>query len=150
MGWLDELRGTLVALDSAPLIYYIEEYPAYLSIVDPFFDALNQSELAAVTSTVTLAEVLTHPLRRGDKPLAAKYRELLLSTDGLTTLPLTAAIAEEAAGLRASHGLRTPDAIQLATAVVANAAVFLTNDARLPLIATMPVLVLDKLASDLG
>ena len=29
MGWLAPLQGTLVGIDTAPLIYYIEQYPTY-------------------------------------------------------------------------------------------------------------------------
>jgi predicted nucleic acid-binding protein len=36
-----------------------------------------------------------------------------------------------AAGLRARHGLRTPDAIQIATALRHKAETFITNDERL-------------------
>ncbi|WP_225896572.1 type II toxin-antitoxin system VapC family toxin [Amazonocrinis nigriterrae] len=42
------------------------------------------------------------------------------------------AIAETAAQLRADSNLRTPDAIQIATAIRAGASFFVTNDARLP------------------
>jgi predicted nucleic acid-binding protein len=54
-------------------------------------------------------------------------------------------IADEAAQLRARHGLRTPDAIQLATAIRSGASSFLTNDSRLPILAPLNMLVLNQL-----
>lgn len=45
MGWVDTLHGKIVGLDTAPLIYYIEANPAYIHIIDPFFDALAQGSL---------------------------------------------------------------------------------------------------------
>jgi hypothetical protein len=59
MEWIADLLGQVVGLDTAPLIYFIEEHPTYLSTVDPFFEALAASQVQAVTSTVTLVEVLT-------------------------------------------------------------------------------------------
>ncbi|HEU5440882.1 MAG TPA: PIN domain-containing protein [Ktedonobacterales bacterium] len=147
MGWVDALRGTLVGIDTAPLIYYIETNPAYIQIVDPFFDALDLGELRVVTSFVTLVEVLVVPLRNSDTAVADHYRRVLLQSPGLVTLPVDATIAEEAARLRAAHNLRTPDAIQMATALVSGAQRFLTNDTRLPSLPNLQVLTLDSLKS---
>jgi predicted nucleic acid-binding protein len=90
-------------------------------------------------------EVLVHPLRRGDTKLAEQYRDILLNSRGLATILLSQDIAEEAARLRATHNIRTPDAIQIATALHEGASFFLTNDARLPSISGLKVLVLDEL-----
>ena len=144
MEWVDDWHGQIVGLDTAPLIYYLEEHPTYLPLVDPFFDALARGDLYAVTSTVTLIEVLTQPLRHGDAALAAQYRSLLLNNRGIGMRAVSVAIAEEAARLRAAYTLRTPDAVQLATALDAGASAFLTNDARLAAIPDLRVLVLDQ------
>lgn len=58
---------------------------------------------------------------------------------------LTPDIAETAAQLRASYNLRSPDSIQMATAIGEGASFFLTNDARLPSLPGLRVLVLDNL-----
>ncbi len=134
-----------MGLDTTPLIYFIEENPTYLERVSTFFEALDDGEFYAVTSMVTLIEVLVHPLRRNDAALARRYQEILLNAGGLSTLPLSREVAEGAARLRATHNLRTPDAIQMATAVNAGASFFLTNDSRLPSLANLRVLVLDEL-----
>jgi len=127
------------------LIYFIEEHPQYIHLLRPFFEALDRSEFTAVTSVVTLLEVLVQPLRRKDEGLAAQYRGILLEAEGLRTVMLSAELAEEAAWLRADHGLRTPDAIQLAAARHEGAAFFLTNDTRLPSIPGLTMLVLEEL-----
>ena len=36
MGWLDDLAGKTVGIDTSPLIFYIEENPTYKRLVDPF------------------------------------------------------------------------------------------------------------------
>ena len=146
MEWIKALRGSVVGLDTAPLIYLIEESPLYLPALRAFFAAANQGEFKVVTSVLTLTEVLVHPLRRGNPRLVDEYRRILLNASHIDTLPVSKAIAEEAARLRAVHNLRTPDAVQLATAITAGASSFLTNDARLAGLPEPKILLLSRLA----
>jgi predicted nucleic acid-binding protein len=115
MEWIEALRGTVVGLDTAPLIYFIEENSTYLPYVRPFFEAVDHGEFRVTTSVLTLTEVLVHPMRQGDHELAEQYRRILLRASQITIVPVSETIAEEAAQMRARHGLRTPDAIQIAT-----------------------------------
>ncbi|NPV08078.1 MAG: PIN domain-containing protein [Anaerolineae bacterium] len=145
MDWLEPLRGDVVGLDTSVFIYFIQRHPDYMGVVRPFFAALDRHELDAVTSVVSLIEVLVQPLRHGDQRLASEYRDILLHADGLTTLPVTSSTAEMAARLRAEWGIRTPDAIQMATALQGGATHFLTNDHRLPRTTGLSLLILDEL-----
>lgn len=145
MEWIAQLQGYVVGLDSAPLIYFIEQNPTYLEMMRLFFRTLNQGEFRAVTSVVTLPEVLVYPLRQGNTTLAQQYRDILFNAEGLTTIQVSPDIAEVAAQLRAIHNLRTPDAVQMATANCEGASFFLTNDARLPSLPGLEVLVLEEL-----
>lgn len=128
MGWLEDLDGKRVGLDTAPLIYYIEEHPDFGPVLDPFFEAVAEGRIRLVTSTVTLLEVLILPLRQKDDALASKYNDILLSSEHIATVPVTPLTAQTAAELRAASRLKTPDAIQLATAIHHKAAAFLTGD----------------------
>lgn len=148
MEWLKEFKGATIGLDTAPLIYFIEENPRYFDIVRPFFEALDRGDFTVVTSTVTLIEVLVHPLRQGKMDIAEDYREILLNSR-LLTLDISSPIAERAAALRAGHNLRTPDAIQMATALHAGATGFFTNDARLKGIPGLKVIDLNQLRGEL-
>jgi predicted nucleic acid-binding protein len=67
--------------------------------------------------------------------------------EALSTMPITAAIAEQAAKLRAEHNLHTPDAIQLATAIEAGASHILTNDVGFPKRPDLQILLLSQLMS---
>jgi predicted nucleic acid-binding protein len=71
-------------------------------------------------------------------------------TGQIDTIDLSAPIAQEAARLRATYNLRTPDAIQLATAIHAGATTFLTNDERLAVVPDLNILVLDALRPGSG
>jgi len=96
--------------------------------VRPLFEAVQSSGVRLVTSSITLVEVLVQPIRRGRLELAEQYRDVLTNTEGIQLVSLSEQIAEHAATLRAQYALRTPDAIQLATAKVSGVAVFITND----------------------
>lgn len=144
MEWINDLQGKTVGLDTAPLIYFIEENPAYIETVKLFFEAMDSGEFSVVTSTVTLLEVLVHPLRSNNTELATEYRDILLNSK-LMTLEVSSAIAEQAAQLRATYNIRTPDAIQISAALNAGATLFFTNDVRLPEIPAIQILSIDTL-----
>ncbi|MEA5619419.1 PIN domain-containing protein [Cronbergia sp. UHCC 0137] len=147
MEWLNKLQGKIVGLDTAPLIYFIEENPHYLQITDAFFTAMYRGEFSVVTSVLTISEVLVYPLRQRNTTLAQQYRDILFNSQGLTTVEVLPNIAENAAKLRADYNLRTPDAIQMATAIYGGASFLLTNDIRLPSLPGLTVLVLNQLMS---
>jgi predicted nucleic acid-binding protein len=128
MGWVEDLRGKTVGLDTAPLIYYIEDHPTYAALLAPFFEAVRSGETRLVTSTVTILEVLVQPLKHGDESLAHEYNDILLSSPHILTVPVTPATAQTAAELRVTSKLKTPDAIHLATAINHRADAFLTGD----------------------
>ena len=143
MGWVKALAGKAVALDTAPLIYYVEENSVFLEQVRPFFEALEQAEFTALTSTLTISELLVKPLQLGQTDKARIFRELL--AEYVEIVPVTYEIAELAAQLRADHNFRTPDAIQIATAINRQADTFLTNDIRLSRLKQPEILVLSDL-----
>ena len=145
MGWVEDLHGQTVGVDTSPFIYLIEEHPGYLGAVRSFFSAVDSSQIQAVTSTVTLLEVMVQPFRRDADELAHRYRAALLNATGLSCQEVSSGVAEEAAKLRATYNIRTPDAIQLATAILAGASSSLTNDSFLPSMPAIQILILDRL-----
>ena len=145
MGWVEDLHGQTVGVDTAPFVYFIEEHSTYLAALREFFEAVDEGNIQAVTSTVSLLEVLVHPYRRGEHQLAAQYRAILLNSNGLSCEVVSVEIAEDAARLRADYNFQTPDSIQLTTAIRAGASSFLTNDSYLRSIPSIQILILDQL-----
>ncbi len=147
MGQLTTLiTGKLVAFDSAPLIYYIEEHPDYLPLADQLFGAIDSGLARGMTSVLTLQEVLVKPLREKQPDLAAKYREVLTNSSNITLHPVDQSICEQAAHLRAKYNwLRTPDALQIASALKHGAQVMVTNDQRWERLTEIQVAILQKL-----
>ena len=144
---LDEALAdvTKVGIDTAPIIYLIETHPDYDGLVTEIFRRIDQGIITGFTSAITLTEVLTHPLKHGQIHLQREYRDLLLHSANFHTLPVNAEIAEQAAGLRARYGFRTPDALQVAVAKAAKCQVFLTNDKAIERVEDVNVLILDEL-----
>lgn len=135
--------GKTVFFDTAPIIYFIEKNNRYHSLVKPIISMLDSEQARGITSTITLLEVLLHPLRGGKKELADKYKSILLASNGLTTCEISHEISEYAALLRAQHGLKTPDAIQLSTSLINKSDFFLTNDPSFKRAAQVTVIIPD-------
>ena len=142
---LRDLRDRSVALDTMIFIYAFEDHPVYQEILKSFFRALEKGEMNAVTSTLTISECLVQPYRKKNFALSAQYQVLFRNFPNLSIIPLTDDIAERAAFLRAQYNLRTPDAVQLATALVSGCHAFLTNDDRFLVAEGIRILVLDQL-----
>lgn len=131
-----------IGVDTALFIYFIEEDPRFLSLVEPIFEAVAAGKREIVTSMLTLLEVLVVPYRAGNAGLAARYEDLLSNSRGIAVMDLTRHQLRTAAQLRAATGVRTPDALQLAAALAAGCTTFVTNDRRIPAIRGIRVLQL--------
>ena len=124
---------------------FIEGHSIYQPILTRLFDFNDRGGFSFVTSTVTLLEVLVKPLRDGQTAIAKQYRDILTSAKSIEIIDVTTAISEQAAFLRAKYNLRTPDAIQLATAIELGADYFLTNDSQLKSFSEINVLTVAEL-----
>ena len=132
-----------VAFDTSPLIYYIEQNPQYHEAADDLFGAIDSGVTSGMTSVLTLLEVLVQPLRSGRMDLASHYRQVLENSRGIRLLPVLAATCEVSARLRAKYDwIRTPDAIQIATALQNNAEMIVTSDDRWRRLTEIPVVIL--------
>lgn len=135
----------IVGLDSAPLIYFIEDVAPYADLLDPTFSLLEGHRLRAVTSTVSLAEIFTKPLADKNFDLVDEIKFVLRTLSGLSLIAVDEELAEAAALIRARYSIRLPDAIQIAAAIHGGATLFLTNDKRIRKIDAVEVLVLADL-----
>ena len=142
MGLIDDIGEGPVGLDTAVFIYFIEEHPDYLPLVEVIFEAIDEGRLQAVTSTVTLLETLAAPCRTANVSLAESYETILGHSRGLQMLDIDCRLTRYAAQLRAVFGLKTPDALQLAAALGSSCTAFVTNDRDLPSFETLRVLQL--------
>jgi predicted nucleic acid-binding protein len=117
--------GALVLIDTAPIVYILDKHPKFAPRFRPLFDRQAAGEILFAVTTMTIAEVLSGPLRSGEEALAKRYRAVLESWQ---VIDLTAEIAESAARFRAGSRLRLPDAIQVASAIAVDADALVTHD----------------------
>jgi predicted nucleic acid-binding protein len=115
----------LLLMDSAPIIYFLEGHRKFAPHFKPLFAAHAVGRLRFAVTTITIAEVLTGPLRAGNDALARRYRAILESWQAVA---LDVDIAESAARLRASLRLKLADAVQAASALAINAAALVMHD----------------------
>ena len=93
------------------------------------------------TSRLTRLECRTKPLQANDLATLSSY-ELFFSGMELKVVELDPMVVEVATEVRARYGLRTPDALHLASAVAARSTLFLTGDQSFTKCREIPVEIL--------
>ncbi len=144
MGLIEDLGRGPVALDTVVFIYFIEEHPRYLDLVRQIFEGVAARRFPAVTSALTLLEVLVRPYRAGNAALAGRYEALLTRSRGLQLIDLSRVQLQAAAQVRAAYAVRTPAALQLAAALASRSTAFVTNDRQIPAIPGLTTILLDR------
>ena len=141
---MSALGGGAVGIDTAIVIYFIEEHPKFLPMILPLFREADQGKRDLVSSALTLLEVLVVPYRAGNRTLADRYEALLTRSRGIRLIDTTRDQLKAAAQLRAATGVRVPDALQLVAALGSGCTAFVTNDRRLPAIPGLRIVQLDE------
>ncbi len=120
--------GAKIYLDTNIFIYLVEGHPTYAQPLLELFTLLEQSAVEAVTSELSIAEVLVKPIRDHKPLLVDIYKKLLAPESKIRTLPIDRATLFQTADNRARYGGRAFDCIHVATAMVARCTCFMTND----------------------
>lgn len=141
MGQLSLPESGLIYVDTGVVIYSIEKFPSYFSLLEPLWQQLQAGSVQVVTSEITSLEALVMPIRQSDTQMMRRYERFLLSSE-ITVIPVSQTILMAAANLRAQTHLKTPDAIHAATALDLGCTMFLTNDSGLRKTPELPIVVL--------
>lgn len=128
---VDLPRGSIAALDTVALVYFLERHPVHHRTASRILKRIEQGVISGVISSLVFAELLVPVYRAGDTSRAGSVLRLLTSFPNLKVFDITPQISAEAARLRAQYGLRTPDAIHAATALATGADLLVTNDTDL-------------------
>lgn len=132
-----------VGLDTSLFIYYFEKNPKYVNLCREVFEVFEIGKAGAITSMVTLLEVLVRPLAEKRQDLVSEYIDRLTTLPNLLLCQIDKEIAVKAAAIRAEHKIKTPDAIQIGAAIVNGARLFLANDAIFRRVKEIEVVILD-------
>ena len=144
MGVMPLPAAGIVYIDTVTLIYTVERYPAYWPLLEPMWQAAGTGAFEIVSSELILMEAVVGPLKTGNTVLEKSFEQAVLGTQ-MRLVPISHAILREAARLRATTRLKTPDALHAATARLAGCALFVTNDVGFRGIAGLPLVVLNDL-----
>jgi len=120
----------IVYLDANCVIYFVESNPVWGPRITARVAVLRAASDELAVSDLTRTECLVGPLRSGDSIIVASY-QAFFSDPAIHVLPLSAAICERAAHVRAAYRFKVPDALHLAAAIEQGCGLFLTNDAQL-------------------
>lgn len=148
---MEELTAILaqqqrIALDTKIFIYHFESHPRFGPVAATIFQTV-EAGLGAVTSMITLMEVLILPKRMGLIELYDRHLFTLLRFPHLELLPVDRALAEQAAQLRATYPtLRALDALNLGAGLLRGATLYVTNDERARQVREVPVCYLGAFA----
>ena len=123
------LQGHRAYLDSNTIIYALEGHSQYTNLKAGLLDPLDAGLFTAVTSEITLVETIIGPRKVGDANAEAEFRAFLTPSSNLRVEPVTLAVLEKVIDLRAKFGLKIPDAIHIATGILAGCTLFVTRDA---------------------
>jgi predicted nucleic acid-binding protein len=121
----------LIGLDTSIFIYHLEANPQYLPLTQQILNRVEAGQYGGVVSTVTLMELTVHPWRINRADVARQYEVLLVNFPNLQVIDVSREIARQAAQLRAKYNVRPADAIQVATAMVSQATLWVSNDKKL-------------------
>ena len=147
MGKVRELRRAIsdhksLLLDTMIFSYHLSNHPRYVSLAAAILEAVESGDVMGLTTTVTLAELLTVPAKSNNRQAMQEYELYLTHFPNLRMIPLDTNLARETAIVRAATGLRMPDAVQIAAARISGADGIVTNDQRWTKLVVQPPLVL--------
>ena len=122
--------GRRLYLDSNVLILAVESGNAWTRMLFELFSAIDAEAVHAVTSEVSLAEVLAKPMAVQASDLVDQYEALLSEAGNMEVVQVRRDILRSAARLQGQLGIKLVDAIHAATAVASTCDIFVSNLGR--------------------
>lgn len=132
----------LFCLDTSLFIYFFEQNPKFYKQAEIYFRKLEKGSVLGITTILTLTEILSY------KNLVVPENKVIIEffdIPNLTVIEVNKPIAIEAARIRREYKFKLADSIQLATADVAKAKAFITNDNRLKSYKGLKVILLSEI-----
>jgi len=119
-----------ISLDTNAFIYFFED-PSVALKLKPIFQQAVNGKVQIIVPTILWTEILCIPFRENHKQLLSLYSSLDQKPFNLKFIEINKKIAVEAARIRAQYSFKTPDSLFLATGLIKQVDIFLTNDQRL-------------------
>jgi len=124
--------GSIIAIDTNIFIYALEDEGKLGDLSRRIFESIKKEKPQVFTSVLTIEEIMVGVYKLGLEDKITAYLEFISGEGLITVVEVTRQIAMLSAKIRANYKVRTPDAIQLATAILSSATEFITHDRKLP------------------
>jgi uncharacterized protein len=118
----------MIYADAGIIMRWVEGTSQVRDPIEMRWRQLSPADRVFVTSRISRLECRCKPLRNRQERLLRQY-EIFFSGQEVDIREIDAAVVEKATELRASCGLKTPDAIHAATATLVGVESFWTTDA---------------------
>jgi hypothetical protein len=138
----------LIHLDAGVLALHLAGVSTALPLTRTLFRLMEDGDVRAQTSALTLYQLLMESYRRGEESTADRIEQLIGAVSGLTVVPMDGRVARQAAQVRARIGGRIERSVQLASALSEGADLFLTRHSSLRRVAGMSIESLDAFSAD--
>lgn len=100
--------------------------------IKEIFTMIENGEISAVTSTLTISEILTNPLLKGNYDVEKSIKFYLQHFPNLTIAPITSEVAVRAAHIEVEYNIESRDALFIATAIINGADIIVDRWNKLP------------------
>ncbi len=134
-----------VFVDTAPIIYYLENNVLYKDLIKEFFTRCLKENIQIVTSAITIEEYLVFPYSIGKMEFADNFKKFIEYMN-IEVVNIDFKIAEQGAKIRGQYkNFKAMDALQIATAIVSRCDMFFTNDKQLRQEKELPCMTVEDL-----
>lgn len=134
-----------VFIDTAPIIYYLENSLLYKDNIKKFFAKCIENNVQIVTSAITVEEYLVFPYTSGQMELVDNFKEFIEFMN-VDIIQIDNKIAEQGAKIRSRYkNFKAMDALQIASAIVSECDMFFTNDKQLRHETELPCITMEDL-----
>lgn len=134
-----------VFIDTAPIIYYLENSSLYRETMAKFFIKCIKENIQIVTSAITVEEYLVFPYSSGKLEYRDNFKKFIEYMK-IEIIDINYDIAEQGAKIRGKYkNFKAMDALQIASAMVGRCDMFFTNDRQLRQETEHPCMTMDNL-----
>lgn len=134
-----------VYIDTAPIIYYLENNALYREKIRSFFETCLNNGIQIVTSVITVEEYLVFPYASGKMELIDNFKRFMAYMN-MEVVDIDTEIAERAAKIRGRYKtFKAMDSLQIAAALSSKCDMFFTNDKQLRQEKELPCMTMENL-----
>lgn len=134
-----------VFIDTAPIIYYLENSSLYRESMAKFFTKCIKENIQIVTSAITIEEYLVFPYSSGKLEYMDNFKKFIEYMN-IEIIDINYEIAEQGARIRGKYeSFKAMDALQIAAAMIGGCDMFFTNDKQLRQETELPCMTMDNL-----